>query len=274
MIGVSEAFYYIASEGKQQGPFSLDIIAIKIKKNELHPTDYIYDESKKDWVLLIDFEPLNTMVNFSLIMKTGSNKSVPSNRKDGNSNNGPTTREWFVLKGENKFGPFLFHDVVRLLQEKNIFEYDYVWYSGLSSWKRVAELEDFSADNIKKLKGVDNAKESEIFFRRRHARASYGASIIVHDNKKVFKGQGLEISAGGAAVMIESSALEPGQSLFLHFKPGDGVPPFNAVCEVISKQGNSSHEQGMKFVRYGVRFTNISQETQKSIKEYAVKKVA
>jgi hypothetical protein len=226
--------------------------------------------------LLIDFEPLNKLVNFSAMLKASSSKATASTRAETageGTNTPPTSREWFVLKGENKFGPFLYHDVIRLLQEKNVFEYDYVWYSGLASWKRVAELDDFSSNNIKKLKGGDN-KESEIFFRRRHARASYGGSIIVHDNKKVFKGHGLEISAGGAAVMIESPGLEPGQSLFLHFKPGDGVPPFNAVCEVISKQVNAGVDPSLSSVRYGVRFTNISQETQKSIKEYAIKKVA
>ena len=181
--------------------------------------------------------------------------------------------EWFILKGENRYGPFSYLELVKMLQEKSLYEFDFIWHQGMSSWKRVAELSEFNVDKIKTLKKSDEVDVSEVFFRRRHARAQYGASILVHNNKSVWKGQGIEISAGGAAVVIENAALQPGQILFLHFKPGDGVPPFNAICTIVNKQFLNNASSTATPVRYGVKFTSISYSVQQSIADYT-KKVA
>ena len=110
---------------------------------------------------------------------------------------------------------------------------------------------------------------SQIFFRRRHKRVQYGGTILVHDNKKVWKGQAVEISEGGAGVVMDNSLIVPGQELFLHFKPGDGVPPFNAVCEVVSKQYVFGVKDPKAPMKYGLKFKDLSNDTQKAIKEYS-----
>ncbi|MNL46852.1 PilZ domain protein [compost metagenome] len=159
-----------------------------------------------------------------------------------------------------------------MLQEKTLFEYDYIWHSQLPAWKRVAEVEDFSPESIKAMASEPGV--AEVFFRRRHARANYGASLIVHNNKTVFRGQALEISAGGAGVLIESAHLQPGQSLFLHFQPGDGVPPFNAVCQIVSKQYVQDDNSETQPIKYGVKFTTLSQSVRENIKNYTAAKAA
>src|SRR5690606_38372739 len=111
--------------------------------------------------------------------------------------------------------------------------------------------------SIKKLKSTLMPEINEVFFRRRHRRVKYGGTILVHDNKSVWKGQGVEISAGGAGVIMENSMIVPGQTLYLHFKPGDGVPPFNAVCEVVSKRFVEGVKDKNAPIRYGLKFKNI-----------------
>ena len=68
--------------------------------------------------------------------------------------------------------------------------------------------------------------------------------------------------------MIDNNALNPGQSLFLHFQPGDGVPPFNAVCQIVSKQHVSVNASRDNQIKYGVKFTNLSQSVRESIKNF------
>ena len=70
---------------------------------------------------------------------------------------------------------------------------------------------------------------------------------------------------------MDGADFEPGQTLFLHFKAGDGVPPFNAICSIVSKQ---FVEEPLKPIRYGVKFTSISHSVQKAIKAFADKKAA
>ena len=49
---------------------------------------------------------------------------------------------------------------------------------------------------------------------------------------------------------------------------GDGVPPFNAVCEVVSKEYISDLRNRTSPIRYGLKFKTLSTETQKFLKDF------
>jgi len=70
---------------------------------------------------------------------------------------------------------------------------------------------------------------------------------------------GVEVSAGGAGLVIEGAQFEIGQQIYLHFKPGQNVPAFNAICKVMSQRGNV----------FGVQFIKISGVAKQFIAEYA-----
>lgn len=260
--------FYVSHNGEQKGPWSAQDILKKLKAQDLAWSDYIYDEGKGDWVMLMDHP------EFTSQFKSMSAKPAPPKpRKEEPKREVEATadKEWFVLKAENKYGPFSMLEIIRMLQEKNIFEYDYVWHQAMTTWKRIAEVDEFKPEKIRALKESGSSEVQEIFFRRRHARAEYGASILVHNNKKVWKGESLELSSGGAGLVIENQEFNPGQTLFLHFKPGDGVPPFNAICTVVSKQ---MPLPGRTAVRYGVKFTSINRNVQDAIKDFTENKAA
>jgi hypothetical protein len=274
--------YYVSHNGQDMGPFSVAEIIAKISTTELLPTDYVYDESKEDWILLLEHEviakaiqakkpkkapPVITPSSPRLVEEPKeSSLSAPGDLQAGSSDE--DSKAWYVLKGENKYGPFAYLDIVRMLQEKVIFEFDYVWAGEMESWKRVAEIPDFSSEKIRTLKNQDSRDAVEIFFRRRHSRVAFGGSILVHDNKRVWKGKGITISAGGAGILMDNSMIIPGQTLYLHFKPGDGAPPFNAICEVVNKRYENNIKNQEAPVIYGVKFTSISSEAQKFLSEY------
>lgn len=254
--------YYLSHEGTQQGPWSADEVLKSLGAKEILWTDYLFDENSKEWILLMEHP------EFSKSFKEWiePQKATPGEHADVIELPLNNEKQWFVLKGENKYGPFGYTELLKMLQEKSLYEYDFVWRTELSAWKRIADLEDFKPEKIKSLSTSVSAEVKDAFFRRRYARASYNASLIVHNSKSVWKGRGLEISSGGAGIVIDNRDLEPGQTLFLHFKAGDGVPPFNAICSIVSKQ----HVEGPeKPVRYGVKFTSISHQVQQAIKAFA-----
>jgi hypothetical protein len=244
--------YYVAKNGQQEGPYSVDQITEKIKSKDLTLNDYVYDSDLNDWVFLSQFAPIS--------------KIKVVEKEDNDS--------WFILKSENKYGPFTQLELVKMLQDKSLFEFDYVWKKSMSSWNQISELNEFSTESIRKMMFTEEDLKSEIFFRRRHARAEYGASIIVHNNIKLWRGNSLELSAGGAGIYMENVSLTPGDTVFLHFQPGDGVPPFNAVCEIVSKKTNLKVIGSGKAKLYGVKFSKIQYGVQKAIKDFATKKVA
>ena len=265
--------FYVSHNGEQSGPWTLEDIAGKVNRNEFTLMDYVYDEEKQDWMTLMEFAPL------AIKLQDQKPKSAPPPLKGTKQHqpidipiNDDTHREWYILKGENKFGPFAYTDVVRMLQQKAVYEFDFAWYPGLQAWKRIAEFEDFSPGKIKGLKETSMREIEEVFFRRRHRRVVYGGTILVHDNKTVWKGKGVEISAGGAGVIMENAMVVPGQTLYLHFKPGDGVPPFNAICEVVNKRFVDGVREKNAPIRYGLKFVNISQSTQKFLHDFTNRK--
>lgn len=259
--------YYLSNNGTHVGPYPFEIVLKKIETQECQWTDYVYDESVGDWMMLLEHPEFAT--------KLAQRPSVKPNAVADPVKELPKQflkdKEWFILKEGNNYGPFCQLDLIQMLQEKTLFEHDYIWHTKLAAWQPVAEVEEFSAENIRKVKESNDLDVGEIFFRRRHARAAYGASLIVHNNKTVFRGRSLEISAGGAGVLIANADLQPGQSLFLHFQPGAGVPPFNAVCQIVSKQFVKDGATGTGPVKYGVKFTTLSQSVKDTITSFTTK---
>ena len=182
-------------------------------------------------------------------------------------------QEWYILKWDNKYGPFSYVEVVKMLQGKSVFEFDYIWKNGQDNWKRIAEVDQFDSHKIKALyEQKEDPAVKDSFFRRRHEIKNFNGSIIIHDNDKVWKGEAIEISEGGAGIVMNNSLIKPGEKVFLHVKPGDNVPPFNAICEVVSKKFLKGVNDREAPVKYGVKFLKIHSTHLDSIKEYIKKK--
>lgn len=248
--------YFVAHLGIQKGPWSVDEISEKLNQKVLMWNDYIYDDKNNDWILLLE-SPLFTNL-FNNSFKTPIRSLHPQK-----SHTDPVReRSWYILKQENNYGPFSQLEMIQMLQSKTLFEFDFIWRHGLDSWKRLAEIPDYSADRIKEIfetvKSQPSATDKEIFFRRKHARAQYGSSLLLHDRKKLYKGESFEISAGGAGFMAPEVEFDLEKQLYLHFKPSDQVPAFNAICKVVNKNGS----------KYGVQFLHVSPAAKENISKF------
>lgn len=248
--------FYVAHEGIQKGPWSLEDVSAHLTKKELAWHDYIYDQKTEDWILLLEFPPLTELFNKSFanpIVDIKKPKDILDPVKD---------RAWYILKQNNNYGPFSQAEMVQMLQSKTLFEFDFIWKKGLESWKRLADVSDFFPEQIKELYNTfSKDPNSEMFFRRRHARAEYASSIIIHDKKRVFKAESFEISAGGAGLVIHNVDFKLGAELHVHFCPSEHVPAFNAPCKVVSHSGD----------KFGVQFTNITTLAKDSISKFTKK---
>ncbi len=256
--------YFIAHLGIQKGPWTIDEITMRLNQKNLMWNDYIYDEKSKDWILILESPLFTSLFNNSFktpIKSTVSQKIANDPVRD---------RSWYILKQENNYGPFSLLEMIQMLQSKTLFEFDFIWRHGLDSWKRLAEVADFSPDRIKVIFDSVNTEQSvtdkEIFFRRKHARAQYGSSLILHDRQKLYKAESFEISAGGAGFVSASLNFELDKQLYMHFKPSDQIPAFNAICKIVSHYGD----------KYGVRFLHVSAATKDKISQFtsSLKKAA
>ena len=252
--------YYIASHGQQQGPFTIEEIEDKLVQQKANWHDYIYDPKSQDWVLLMEYAPFTHLFNKSF--ETPIKSNLKSTETDPLKK-----RIWYVLKQNNNFGPFSKVELIQMLQGKTLNEYDFIWHEGMSSWKRLADVNKFTVQDVKSIfeknKSTLASDKNNIFYRRKFPRAKYDGQAIVHDKKKVYKTVGLEISEGGAGLLIEEGKFEVDQQIYLHFKPAQDVPSFNAICKIVSKKGNV----------YGVQFVKIAAAAKSSIATFTGQKV-
>jgi hypothetical protein len=258
---MSQTLFYVSHVGVQDGPFSIAEIVARVVDGKLDKSDYIYDEGAGDWLILMAHPELS-----SQLMHDPLRKPAPSTLETPKP---LSSEEWYILKKEMRYGPFAIQEILKLLQEKSVFDSDFVWRTGMKTWCMLSECADFSAENINKLR-ESGTPINETYFRRRYARAAYDTSILVHDNKKVYKGQSVELSEGGAGIMLETPTLEVGHKLYLHFKPASELPSFNAVCEVVSRRMVNSSDKNAP-VHYGVKFTSIERHYTHKIHDYTQK---
>ncbi len=248
--------FYLSMNGKEVGPFAVDQILAKLESREHQWTDYVFDPVASEWILLLE-HPL-----FSKHFTNTAKKPQPPKPKKAVDESDLKDKNWFILKDSQNIGPFSKIELIQMLQSKALFEYDYVWHKDLPAWKRVSETEELSPDRIKELKSHADLKN--IFFRRKHVRTDYGCHITLHNNVKIFKGKSIEVSEGGAGVILNTAQFNSGDILYLHFQPGEGVLPFNAVCCIMSKRVLSDDQ-----VQYGMKFVHLGQKAQVAIRQYA-----
>ncbi len=253
-----EKKYFISQGESHIGPFTEDEVLKRLSQKESQWTDYVFEAELGEWKLLIEHPVFLKYLPVAPVFPPQSTPLQPSLAKYKD-------KEWFILKDGNNYGPFSKIELVQMLQQKKLHEFEYIWQSNMTHWQKLSDVEEFQPHHIQKMKESGLQDISEVFFRRRHARAQYGCSLIVHNNKRVFRGQTMEISAGGAGFLVKGSNFHPGEKLFLHFKPGDGVPPFNAICEVVNKL--EMKKQPGEF-RYGVRFVTISDHIVENINQF------
>ncbi|MCB9025101.1 MAG: DUF4339 domain-containing protein [Bdellovibrionaceae bacterium] len=284
--------FNISINDEEREGLDLSTLLEMMTQRKLAPTDLVFNEELGSWQMLMENseimkalkETVQTTKTKPTVAKTDTlnlkdhgtgtvTKSVTAKQDVKASNfselpSNPMLTEWYILKGENKFGPFQYIEVIKMLQEKVVFEFDYTWQKGMESWVRIAEIKDFCPEHIKKLQDSLMPEIKNVFFRRKHLRIPFISNIIIHDNNNVWKGQAVELSEGGAGLIMENALIVPGQKIYMHFKPNGEMPAFNAIGEVVSKKFIEGVKEKKTPICYGVKFTNLSENTLEHLKKY------
>lgn len=277
--------YHVSRNGETLGPWTVEVIAQKLATNEIAVTDFAWDDSSTDWVPLLEFGELKTYLQTLKPMAPPKSAgattapAVPVKNADTASVR-PTAVaasmseddaiQWYVTRGQQKFGPFNYFGVVKALQDKSVFEFDYIWKEGMESWVRLAEHEKFAADAIRSLLETLEQKKvhGDVFAQRRHTRLSVENDVLINDNTTVCPGRMVQGSAGGTGLIIKNSTLVPGQLIHVHFSSLEGLPAFNAIGEIVSKKFARGARDSKAPIHYGVRFVKMDPKAEERVKNY------
>lgn len=178
-----------------------------------------------------------------------------------------TNNQWFVLRGDDKYGPFQYNAMIRMLQKNELFEYNYVWAPHLETWTLLGELQDFSRDRLARL--IENNDEMKNAFTQRGCeRANVIVPVYGHNEYLLFDGQTLSVSENGALLLLNSPLLLPNQQVLLHFRTSElNSVPFNATATIVRKNFHRSRINVKSGLHYAVRFVEVSEAGKTQLKD-------
>jgi hypothetical protein len=273
--------YMVSRNGETLGPWAIETIARKLAMAELAVTDFAWNEKANDWVTLMEFGELKTYLysrkpkapapRMTAEQKPAATESMETlARPTIVMEPEATQEEWYVSRGQQKFGPFSYLGLIKALQDKSVFEFDYIWTAGMDNWIRIAEHEKFATETIRSLlKNLTSSPEHvEVFAQRKHPRLLLENDVLVHDNSSVSSGRMVEASVGGSGVIVKNSTLVPGQAVNLHYASMQGLPAFNAVGEVVSKKYVRSARDRRAPIHYGIRFVKMDAAAEMRVKNF------
>lgn len=269
--------YYISKNNDQTGPFSVDEILELLSSNEIAITDFFFNEKADDWQPLFQLEsvaqahlkksnkpappkmkPLKIVETTAQIVAEPK-KLVPAQETAG--------IDWFIFKNDKNFGPFNYDQLLTLLCNQTLFEYDYVYNDTLPEWKQISELEVFQMNYMEQHHPDEAQKIALPQMRRASARHSIHSKLFVHNDEQIWKGQSLDISKGGCALVIENSHLLTGTEVKIHFSGNNFVAAFNVVGKIVSKNEKENGLKDTSPTRYGVEFIQTNPHASEILKK-------
>lgn len=156
-------------------------------------------------------------------------------------------QSWFILRGEERLGPYSFAQMAEFIQHNALLDYHYVWSNHLEQWTMLCDLKEFASENLK-----------PYFFERKNPRKKVNLPILIHDNKRIFTGEITSLSSQGGLIRINSPLIQPGDQLTLHVFANQQIEnPFLMSSKVIRKGYTKGRVNIKTDMDYAVRFLQV-----------------
>ncbi len=176
-------------------------------------------------------------------------------------------KEWYIARGNKKYGPYSVDELIQLRQQGKAFEYDLVWKQGLRQWKPLVQTEEFSAHTM--AERALKAETCAVFNRRQHPRVRKLIPVLVHNELEFWTARTLNISVGGALLELNTPYLKPGDTIHVHFQCENSEDTsFSCLGVVTGKR--FSHER-LRFntsLQYSVRFDEKDQGAEEQLQKW------
>ncbi len=181
-------------------------------------------------------------------------------------------KQWFILRGEMKYGPYDYSSIIRMMQDHEVLDYNYLWSEHLDAWTLLSELPEFSKDRLAILVQDKNFMD-EAFNRRKQTRAPIVAPILAHNDKHLFDGQTLNLSAGGGLFLLNDPLLLPRDQILIYFrKTPKSSEDFKVLAEIVRKNYSRQRLNVKSGLYYALRFLKVQEPGHEIIRQWVEKK--
>lgn len=165
--------------------------------------------------------------------------------------------QWYILRGEMKYGPYEYRSLITMIQNGELFDYNYVWASHMENWTLVGDLPEFSKDRLCRLIETKDHL-SGAFKERKFPRVDLETPVYAHNDHNFFDGHSLSVSENGALLLLNDPLLQLGQRILIHFRTSEVNPQsFNVLCEIVRKNFSKQRLNVKSGLHYAVRFLQV-----------------
>lgn len=174
--------------------------------------------------------------------------------------------KWYILRGENKYGPFEYQTMITMIQNGELFDYNYVWSPSMEGWQPLGEVEEFSKDRLSLIIKTKDPM-SHAFSRRGADRAEIAIPICGHSDEFFFNGQLISISVNGALALINNPLLLPGQKMTINLAQNSvNLKSFNVLAQIVRKNFSRQRLNVKSGLNYAIKFVEAPEWGIKQIK--------
>lgn len=171
---------------------------------------------------------------------------------------------WYLYQNGQQVGPFETQQVTQLYINNMISKDGYIFKVGWKDWRPLEDgYEALGIPNPNQAQASSKAYQEDLDKRREVApRATINGRVVVHNNGQLSVGHGVNISVAGIFVETSDQMFTVGETLRLSVRCDGLAKAFNAEAVVIRFNTDKRFSLG-----YGMKFTKIDPEIQKSIQE-------
>lgn len=267
--------YFIVLQGKAVGPMSAQEVYEKLQSHQIQLIDFFWQEGWSDWKRICDEKEFNVLLPAKPTIQ--SIEQIKAHQKQKKEAQAQALKaasvQYYLYFNKTQSGPFSSSELMHIFKSGRVNDSAYVWAAGWPNWKRSTEVEEFrhllnttpptppmpSFEAQQKISVTQNAESQE---KRMAPRRPLVARLFLHNDQDVIIAICRDISIGGMQVLTDRIPGTVGSTIKLNVSPGDPnqVKGFVAEGEIVRIL-----EDGRGF---SFRFTKISDEAQKAIKNY------
>ena len=279
--------YYLTTGKSKLGPLSEKNVIDGVRSGKISLFDMILNNQTGEWMMLAqhpDFSDLDASGDEQENQETETHQAVGLISDQVNEDaelpefitpdSFPLLTPVYWYEKEKSHQRLKYLEVLSLIHSHKLSEQSLISKNPQGPWAPLIDWEEFSPQSLENFKQASNEQLPEIHVRRQSPRFNSGKVFVALSKK----GTGFQIfcpdiSKGGLAFLVRAAKCDLNEELMIKFddKLEDGK--FDAKGVVVSVRKARLPGADNVYVRYGVRFTALSENGKKFIlKQIADKK--
>lgn len=268
------AEYYLTSGKRKIGPLSERQILDGVRSGKINLFDMILNQQTNEWMMLMqhpDFSDIETNVDSASGSEHDHDDSqviiglIPGDITENTVPHGLRLQEpilnsvyWYEKDQGTRRLKYL--EVLSLIHQHKLSEQSLIAKSPQGPWQRLIDWEEFSPKSLKEFKEATDTALPDVHMRRKSARYECGkVFVLMGQQQGGFQVFCPDISKSGMAFIVREEKAKLNESMMVKFADNMGNGKFDAKGLVVSARKVKLPGSDNIYIRYGLRFTHLSE---------------